>query len=158
MTRNKHTYTSFFTANTFFRTLHIIKTHSQHLCRETRPRLSVLDAQIKACRSTKTKQRSGGLGQKNGMVPFTSLLQTSFLHVPLCLLYPYYPRAFPNLYYFPSNSSPPQASLSPQTQLPNRTEKVWESLPRAFLFQFSSVFISCNVLSFHRRHFYNKTS
>ena len=107
MTRNKHTYTSFFTANTFFRTLHIIQTHSQHLCRETCPRLSVLDAQIKACRSTKTKQRSGGLGQKNGMVPFTSLLQTSFLHVPLCLLYPYYPRAFPNLYYFPSNSSPP---------------------------------------------------
>ncbi len=117
MTRNKHTYTSFFTANTFFPTLHIIQTHSQHLCRETRPRLSVLDAQINACRSTKTKQRSGGLGQKNGMVPFTSLLQISSLHVPLCLLYPYYPRAFPNLYYFPSNSYPPPSQPFTPTEL-----------------------------------------
>ena len=107
MRRNKHTYTSFFTANTFFRTLHIIQTHSKHLFRETRPRLSVLDAQIKTCRSTKTKQSSGGLGQKNDMVPFTSLLQTSSLQVPLCLLYPAHPRAFPNQHSFPSNSAPP---------------------------------------------------
>jgi hypothetical protein len=40
-------------------------------CRETRPRFSVLDAQIKACRSTKRKQKSGGLGQK--MTGFPSL-------------------------------------------------------------------------------------
>ena len=41
-------------------------------------------------------------------VEYTSLLQISSLHVTLCLLYPYYPRAYPNLYYFPSNSPPPK--------------------------------------------------
>ena len=47
---------------------------------------------------------------------------------------------------------PPPAILSPQTQLPDRSEK------SGFLFQFSSIFIGCNDLSLDRKNIINKNS
>ena len=150
MTRNKHTYTSFFTANTFFRTLHIIQTHSKHLCRETRPRLSVLDAQMKGCRSTKTKQRSGGWDKKIRW--FRSL--TSFKPHPIRFLCvsSIQPTLESSLTRFPSLPIPPPplAILSTQTPPPAKSEKMWESLRRAFWVQFSSIFIGYNDLPLDR--------
>ncbi len=124
MTRNKLTYTSFFTTNTFFPTLHIIQTHYQHLCRETRPRLSVLEAQKKACRSTKKQQRSGGLRQK--MTWFRLL--PSFKPNPFMFLcvFSFHPTLEPSLTSIPSLPIlfPPKPYFQHKHHRPTRVKNV----------------------------------
>jgi hypothetical protein len=132
MTRNKHTYTSFFTANTFFRTLHIIQTHCKHLCRETRPRLSVLHAQMKACRTIKKKKRTGGWDKK--ITWFRSL--PSFIPHPfrfLCVS-SIQPTLEPSLTSFSSLPIPPHplAILSTQTPPPAKSKKCGKAFDELF--------------------------
>ena len=88
------------------------------------------------------------------MVPNTSLVEVTSLCLPLSLLYPSHPRAFPNHHSFPSNSPPPQAFLSPQTKLPNRRDNEWESLRWAFFVQFFYVFIGCNDFTLDPNNFF----
>ena len=72
------------------------------------------------------------------MVHDTFLYQTTSRCLPLCLLYPSHPRAFPNLQSFPSNSTPPpEAILSRHTQCPTGVRTCGE--PKTF---FGAVFLS----------------
>jgi hypothetical protein len=63
---HNHTYTPFFTNNTFFQHLHTLPTHFQHLCRETRPCSSVEHAQTMAMAfaSTKGSKEQVGVDKK----------------------------------------------------------------------------------------------
>ena len=79
----------------------------------------------------------GEWGRKRNMVPITSLLNTTYHRLPLCLLYPSHPRAFPNLHSFPSNSLPLLSPSFTSNTMPDRSENMWESLRRAFLSSFS---------------------
>ncbi len=87
--------------------------------RDTGPCFGVDYAQTLSCFSRNSQQGTGGWGQTNGMGHDTFLLQATTLCIPLCLLYPSRPRAFPNQHSFPSISPSPQAILSTQTHIHN---------------------------------------
>jgi hypothetical protein len=122
--------------------IHTIPTHKQHLCRDTGPCFSVEHAQTKARSSKKTQQVTGGWGQTKNMFLFTSLLQTASLCLPLRLLFPSHPRAYPNQHAFPSISPSPQAPSHPFTTSTHpqlRSGEVGETFDALFL-SFSPLF------------------
>ena len=118
---HKYAYPPSTNTDTFSWNLHILPIHFHHLSDVTGLCLCVNIALTKACHSKQTQQRSGSLEHKDNMVPLTSLLHTTSLSLPLCLLYPSHPRAFPNQHSFPSISPAPKPSsiVSPQTHIPN---------------------------------------
>jgi hypothetical protein len=59
-----HTYTPFFTDNAFFRPLHTLQTHFQHLFRETRPCSSVDHAKTRAFASAKRSKEQVSKDEK----------------------------------------------------------------------------------------------
>jgi hypothetical protein len=103
-------------------------------------------AQTSLVKVPSTQQGTSGWGQKGNMVQITSVFHSASHRLPLCLLYPSHPRAFPNHHSFPSNTSPPQPFLSPQTKLPDKRDKKWKSQRQAFLALFHYVFIGCTDL------------
>jgi len=85
-------------------------------------------------------QRWGRWGQWSNMVPNNCLLQTTSLCLPLCLLYPAHPRAFPNHHSFPSISLPPLAILSPHPHPPEWGGERLGKLSTSFFCVFLSSF------------------
>ena len=143
-----NTYPPFPNTNTISWTIDILPTHYPHLSHATALCLRVFIVQTKACGRKQTQQRWGSWGQWSNMVRNTSLLQTTSHCLPLCLLYPSHPRAFPNLHSFPSNSLPLLSPSFTSNTMPDRSENTWESLRRAFLSSFS-LFLLVVTISWH---------
>ena len=139
-------YPPFPNTNTISWTLAILPTRYPHLFRATHLCLRVFIVQTKACCSKLTQQRWWSWGQWSNMVPNTALLQTTSHCLPLCLLYPAHPRAFPNLHSFPSNSPPPP---QPFFHLKHNARQEWKHVGEpstSFFVHFFSLFIGCNDL------------
>ena len=146
----KHTFTPFFTNNTFFLPLYILTKHFQHLCRETRPCSSVEHAQTMAFPTTKhSKEQESGDEKETWCLSLPSLTQHAIVFLCVSSIHP---TLEPSLTSFPSlpNTSPPKPYFQHKHHRPTREKKMFESLRRAFLFNFSSFFIGCNNLQLDR--------
>jgi hypothetical protein len=142
----KHTFTPFFTNNTFFLPLYILPKHFQHLCRETRPCSSVEHAQTMAFASTKCRKEQVSGDEKEtwcpslpSLTPHTIVfLYVSSIHTTL--------EPSPTSILFLPIPPPPQAILSIPSPPETRVKRCWKAFDELFLFHFSSFFIGCNNL------------
>ncbi len=101
----KHTFTPFFTNNTFFLPLYILTKNFQHLCRETRPYFSVEHAQTMAFASTKgCKEQVNGDEKETWCISLPSL--TPHTIVFLCV-FSIHPTLEPSLTSIPFLPIPP---------------------------------------------------
>jgi hypothetical protein len=96
----------------------------------------------------KRQQRPSEWGRKRNMVHITSLLNKTYHRLPLCLLYPSHPRAFPNQRSFPSNSLPPKPKFMAKQAKKRRGEggRVRDTNGGGAVFFLFHFFIRCLLL------------
>ncbi len=137
------TYTPSFTSNTFFRTLHTLPTHFQHLCRDACPCFSVRQRSNKGICQHRNTAKNNGLGTKrqHGSYHFPP---THHIHSSSSVS-SIHPTLEPSLTSTPSLRipSPPKPSFQHKHRRPTGVKRCGKAFDE-LLFQFYSVFIGCN--------------